>query len=136
MPVVQFLSHFKNPLVLILIFAASVSLFTNDYTTFSIIITIILLSTVLDFYQEYTAEKAAAELRKKVAVTTWVIHDNKKQEMLPTQLVPGDIVVLSGGDIVPADSRVLIAKDFFVEQSSLTGESFPVEKDQPSDCII
>ena len=68
LPVVQFLSHFKNPLVLILIFAASVSLFTNDYATFSIIITIILLGTVLDFYQEYTAEKAAAELRKKVAV--------------------------------------------------------------------
>ena len=87
-----------------------------------------LISVVLDAYQETKAEKSAEMLKKRVVTTATVLRDGAKKEIPLSSLVPGDIIHLSAGDIVPADSRVISQKDLYVDQSGLTGESFPVEK--------
>ncbi|MGA2768525.1 MAG: magnesium-translocating P-type ATPase [Candidatus Bathyarchaeia archaeon] len=125
--VVKFLSGFKNPLVLILLFAAVISAIT-ELESAVIIVAIIMISVVLMFFQESKAEKAAESLKEKVATTATVLRDNAVEEIKLSDVVPGDIVNLSAGDIIPADARLLSAKDFFVDQSALTGESFPIEK--------
>lgn len=94
----------------------------------TIILVIVIFSVVLDFYQESKAEKAAEMLRQRVAITTTVLRNKVKKEVRLVEIVPGEIIFLSAGDIVPADARVISAKDLFVNQSALTGESFPVEK--------
>ncbi|MDD5190528.1 MAG: HAD-IC family P-type ATPase, partial [Dehalococcoidales bacterium] len=81
-----------------------------------------------DFTQEFRAEKAAEALKERVATVATTLRDGAKQDIPVSELVPGDIISLSAGDIAPADARILSARDFFVDQSSLTGESFPVEK--------
>jgi len=86
------------------------------------------LGIVLDFVNSYKSEKTAQALKEKVKITATVIRDRKKQEIKLSDIVPGDIVLLSPGDLVPADGEVLEARDFFINESSLTGESFPVEK--------
>ncbi len=126
--IIEFLSRFMNPLVLILIGAAIISSLLGEHINSSIIFLIVLISVALDFFQEHRAEEAADELRKKVATTTAVIRDNIKREIGVVELVPGDVISLSAGDIVPADARVISARDFFIDQSTLTGESFPAEK--------
>jgi len=126
--VIDFLSHFKSPITIILIIAAILSAFLGDARNTVIIFVIVLVSVILDFTQEYRAEKAAEALKKRVATTATTIRDNAKQEVEVSLLVPGDLIFLSVGDIIPADARVMTAKDFFVDQSALTGESFPVEK--------
>ena len=126
--IVEFLLHFRSPVTLILIVSAIVSGFLGDPRDAGIIIIIVLVSVILDFTQEYRAGKAAEALRKRVATTATVSRDGNKQDIEIPQLVPGDVIQLSAGDIVPADARVINAKDFFIDQSALTGESFPVEK--------
>lgn len=126
--IVSFLLHFKSPLILILLFAAALAAYTGDVADFTIIIVIVLISVSIDHYQESKAENAAELLKEKVATTASVMRDNTKQELKLSQLVPGDIVYLSAGDIAPADARLISAKDLFINQSALTGESFPVEK--------
>jgi len=126
--IVEFLLHFRNPLVIILLLAGLISSFLGEITDTAIIFSIVLISVVLDFYQESKAEKAAEMLREKVTTTATVLRDGAKQEVNLSEVVPGDMVFLSAGDIVPADARVINAKDLFVDQSALTGESFPVEK--------
>jgi Mg2+-importing ATPase len=93
-----------------------------------IVLTIIFVSVTLDYYQESKAEKAAQLLKQKVTTTATVLRDKVKQEIKFPEIVPGDIVYVSAGDIAPADARVISAKDLFLNQSALTGESFPVEK--------
>ncbi len=129
---VRFLLNFKNPLILILLFAGVISGLLGQLENFVIILVIVFMSVVLSFLQESRAEKAAEELKERVATTATVIRDGVKKEIKLKEIVPGDIVVLSAGDIAPADARVMTAKDFFVDQSALTGESFPVEKTVPS----
>ena len=124
----QYLSRFKNPLVLILLVASAISAFTGEVTNFLIISCIVLLSVTLDFVQEYRANAAAEKLRQSVAARAIVLRDGKPLEIMISQVVPGDVVVLSAGDLIPADGRVLEARDFFVKQALLTGESYPVEK--------
>jgi len=124
----EFASHFKSPLVIILIVAAIVSGVLGQLTDAIIILSIVIISVVLDFTQEYRAGKAAEALRKRVATTATVLRDGTKQDIEVAELVPGDVVALTAGDVVPADARVIGSKDFFVDQSALTGESFPVEK--------
>lgn len=124
----QFLAKFRNPLVIILIVASSVSAFTGDATSFFIISSIVIMSVTLDFVQEYRAGQAAERLRQSVAVRGNVLRDGKHLEITPMEMVPGDLVLLAAGDLVPCDGRVLDAKDFFVNQALLTGEPFPVEK--------
>ncbi len=125
---VQFLSHFLNPLVIILLLASGVSALTGDVTSFLIISVIVLMSVTLDFVQEYRGGRAAERLRQSVAVHVSVVRNAKSQDIRVDQVVPGDVAVLSAGDLVPADGRVLEARDFFVNQALLTGEPYPVEK--------
>lgn len=124
----EFLLHFKSPLVIILLIAAAITGLLDQVANTVIILTIILASVILDYYQESKAEKAAQLLKQKVTTTATVIRDNVKQEIKLPEIVPGDLIYLSAGDIIPADSRIITAKDLFVNQSALTGESFPVEK--------
>ncbi|MCC6042941.1 MAG: magnesium-translocating P-type ATPase [Candidatus Verstraetearchaeota archaeon] len=126
--VVEFLSHFKSPLVVILIVAGLISGLLGEVKDSIIVLVIVMFSVSLDFYQEHKAERAAEMLKQRVATTATVLRDGIKREVRIAELVPGDIIYLSAGDIVPADCRVIMAKDLFVDQSALTGESFPVEK--------
>ncbi len=124
----QFVSHFRNPLVIILIIAAAISSILGEAVQATIIFVIVSGSVVLDFFQEYRAGKAAEELKKRVATHATALRDADKQEIDISGLVPGDVIALSAGDVVPADCRILMCKDFYVDQSALTGESFPAEK--------
>lgn len=126
--IVSFLLHFKSPLIIILLIAASIAGALGDLSDFTIIFIIVIISVSIDHYQESKAENAAELLKEKVSTTATVLRDDTKMEIILSQVVPGDIISLSAGDIAPADARIIVAKDFFINQSSLTGESFPVEK--------
>jgi P-type Mg2+ transporter len=126
--ILQFLARFKNPLVILLLVASAISAFTGEMTNFVIITVMVLLSVTLDFVQEHRAGKAAESLRQSVSVRARVIRDGKAIDMPVAEVVPGDIAMLSAGDMVPADGLVLEAQDLFVKQALLTGESYPVEK--------
>jgi Mg2+-importing ATPase len=126
--IVEFLSHFSNPLVMLLVVAATISGLLGEPVNAAIIFVIVLVSVILDFVQQYRANKAAEELKKRVATTAAVFRDRVQKDIGVGEIVPGDIVALSAGDIIPADARVITARDFFVDQSALTGESFPAEK--------
>ncbi|MCL2134683.1 MAG: magnesium-translocating P-type ATPase [Candidatus Bathyarchaeota archaeon] len=125
---VDFLLHFKSPLVIILMVAGLISGFLGEISNVVIIFTIVVISVILDFYQEHKAENAAEMLKEAVTTTATVIRGGVKQEIKLYDVVPGDVIYLSAGDITPADARVVSAKDLFINQSTLTGESFPVEK--------
>ena len=118
---VSFLLHFKSPLIIILLIAASIAGALGDLTNFIIIFIIVIISVSIDHYQESKAENAAEMLKEKVSTTATVLRDNTKMEIKLSQIVPGDIISLSAGDIAPADARIIAAKDFFINQSSLTG---------------
>ena len=118
----------ESPLVLILIFAAAVSLGLSQWIDAAIILAIVIGSTLLGFYQEYRASAAVEELKKRLALTCRVVRDGVEGTVRADALVPGDVVVLSAGNLVPADGRILEARDFLVSEASMTGESFPVEK--------
>lgn len=126
--VLQFLAHFRNPLVVILLVASGISALSGDVTGAIIIGLIVVMSVTLDFVQAYRAGRAAAHLALQVAVTATVLRDGKLCERPVAELVPGDVVMLSAGNLIPADARLLEANDFFVNQAQLTGEPFPVEK--------
>jgi Mg2+-importing ATPase len=125
---VQFLRRFRNPLVLILIAASIVSALTGEIASFAIIIVMVLMSVVLDFVQEYHAGQAARRLRQSVQLHATALRDGIVREVPVTHVVPGDIVLLAAGSLVPADGLLLEARDLFVNQALLTGESFPVAK--------
>ena len=124
----DFLKLFLNPLVLILLIAAVSSAVLGDAPSAAIIIVIVLLSNVLDFTQTHRSQRAVAELQARVAPTATVLRDGKWQEVRRTDIVPGDVIRLSAGDLVAADARLLEARDLYVQQGALTGESLPVEK--------
>jgi len=126
--VIQFLTRFKNPLVIILLAASTVAALTGDATSSVIIGIVVFFSVTLDFTQEYRAGQAAEALRQSVLVRVAVLRDDAVSEIPIVKIVPGDVVQLAAGDLVPADGRVLDAKDFFVKQALLTGEPYPVEK--------
>ncbi|WP_224364449.1 magnesium-translocating P-type ATPase [Hyalangium versicolor] len=127
-PILDFLRRFRDPLVLVLLVACIVSALTGDLTSASIIATVLLLSVTLDFLQEHRAGDAAERLRRSVAPRARVLRDGKEQDVPSATLVPGDIVLLEAGSLVPADARLLVAKDLYVNQALLTGEPYPVEK--------
>jgi len=124
----QYLSHFKNPLVLILLAASTLSALMGEVEGAWIIWAIVLMSVTLDFIQEFRAQNAANLLKKQVAVRATVLRNGAPQEIRLEKIVPGDVVLLNAGALIPADCRVVEAKDFFVNQALLTGETFPVEK--------
>ena len=125
---VQFVARFRNPLVIILLVASAIAALTGDLTSFIIINLVVLLSVTIDFVQEFRAGRAAESLRESVAVRVTALRDGTPHEIPVTAVVPGDVVRLAAGDLVPADGRVLEARDFFVKQALLTGEAYPVEK--------
>lgn len=127
-PLLAFLSRFKNPLVIILIIAASLSLFFGDKASFFIIIVIVLLSVGLDFLNTYRSQKAAEELKDRVRVKVRVIRAGIEHSVPASELVPGDIVLLTAGKVIPADGLVIDGKDLFTNEAALTGESFPQGK--------
>jgi Mg2+-importing ATPase len=122
------LSQFKSPLVLILIFAAIVSGVVGEWVDATIVLAIVLGSSILGFLQEYTASNAVEKLRSQVTIRSNVLRGGQSQTLPSEQVVPGDVVLLSAGSLIPADGIVLEANDFFVNQAVLTGETFPVEK--------
>ena len=124
----DFLLRFKNPLILILIIAAIISAFFGDWTSSVIIIVIVVISVTLDFANTYKSEKAAEALKNKVKVNVNVIRGKSLKSVPLSQIVPGDLVTLTAGNLIPADGEVVQARDFFLNESSLTGESFPLEK--------
>ena len=117
-----------NPLVLLLIVLASVSFVTGDVRAGTMMSLMVALGAGLKCVQEARADNAAAKLKAMISVMATVIRGGQPREVLMAQLVPGDVVALAAGDMIPADVRLIAAKDLFVNQSSLTGESFPVEK--------
>ena len=122
------LHAFMNPLVLILVIAATASAFLGDKVDAGIIGVIVLLSAAIDLSQTYRSQRAIEKLRAQVAPTATVLRDGEWKEIRRRDVVPGDIVRLSAGDLVPADARLLIARDLYVLQAALTGESLPAEK--------
>ncbi|MFO0995286.1 MAG: magnesium-translocating P-type ATPase [Alphaproteobacteria bacterium] len=124
----RFIGRFRNPLVLVLLVAASIAAATGDVTSFLIIATIVVLSIVLDTVQEHRAERAAERLRASVALNEQVLRGGRPVTIPASEIVPGDVVLLAAGDLVPADGRLIEARDFFVNEALLTGESYPVEK--------
>ncbi|MGA2204555.1 MAG: magnesium-translocating P-type ATPase [Terriglobales bacterium] len=125
----DFLHVFMNPLVLILVIAATASAFLGDKVDAGIIGVIVLLSAAIDFGQTYRSQRAVEKLRAQVAPTATVLRDGEWKEIRRRDLVPGDIVRLSAGDLVPADARLLLARDLYVLQAALTGESLPADKE-------
>jgi Mg2+-importing ATPase len=123
-----FLNQFKNPLVLILLFATIISAITKDWVDSLIILAIVLGSALLTFVQEYNASTAVEKLRAQVHITATVLRDGSPKTIPSEEVVPGDVVQLSAGSLIPADAILLEALDFYVNQAVLTGETFPVEK--------
>jgi P-type Mg2+ transporter len=124
----RLLSNIKNPLVLLLIALGVLSYLTGDQRATVVIFVMVILGVVLRFFQEMRADHAAEKLRAMVSNTATLVRGGKEAEVSLKLLVPGDIVRLAAGDMVPADVRVLSAKDLFLNQMALTGEALPLEK--------
>lgn len=122
------LAQFNNPLLLILVAAASVSAFVREWVDAGIIITVIFGSAILSFLQEFSATRAMEKLRQRIQVRASVIRDGKTVTVPSEEIVPGDVVLLSAGTLIPADAVILESRDCFVNQAVLTGETYPAEK--------
>lgn len=125
---VEFVRLFANPLVVILLSASAVAAWLGEDVDAGIIVTIVLLSVGVGFWQSYRSQQAADRLRSSVAPTATVCRDGKWRELPIREVVPADAIQLSAGDLVPADARLVDARDLSVQQSMLTGESLPADK--------
>lgn len=132
----EFIRLAANPVVLILLVAAFASAFLGRAVDAAIIGGMVLLSAALNFWQSFRSEKAASRLSARVAPTATVRRDGDWKEIPRRELVPGDVVRLSAGDLVPADARLIEARDVHVLQAALTGESLPVEKTPATDALV
>ncbi len=128
LPLKIFLRQFKSLLIWILVAAVLVSAFIGDYVESIVILIIILANAVIGFVQEYKAERAIAALKKLSGPKAVVLRDNKKMSITADQLVPGDIIFLEAGDKIPADARLIKTINLEAQESTLTGESVPVQK--------
>jgi P-type Mg2+ transporter len=122
------LTQFKSPLILILIFAGALSFFLGDSINAAIILTIILISSLLGFWQERGAANAVQKLLAIVQTKASVFRDGNAKEIPVEKIVPGDVISLNAGDLIPGDAIIIDSKDLFVNEASLTGETFPAEK--------
>lgn len=122
------ISQFKSPIILILLVATVLSLFLHNFVDAYIILTIVIISGLLGFWQEHSASSAIEKLLAIVQIKAAILRDGKEQEIPVEDIVPGDVVILNAGDIVPGDCLLLESKDLFVDEAMLTGETFPVEK--------
>ena len=125
---VRLLKIIRNPLVVLLAALSAISFATGDARAGTVMAAMVVLSAALRFIQEARADSAAAELKAMIHVTATVMRDGAEKEVPLRDLVPGDIIKLSAGDMIPGDVRLFASKDLFVSQGSLTGESLPVEK--------
>jgi len=125
---IRLLATAKNPLVLLLSALGVISFLTGDVRATVVIFVMVVLGVVLRFTQESRADNAAEKLKAMVGSTATVVRDGTAGEISLHKLVPGDVIHLSAGDMVPADVRLIYAKDLFLNQSALTGEALPVEK--------
>lgn len=123
-----FINQFKNPFILLLLFASVISYLLGDKFESLIIISIVVLGGVVDFFQERSAHQTIESLVSLVKVKATVIRNGQKKDIPIEEIVLGDLVILTAGDVVPADCVVIESKDLFVNESILTGESYPVEK--------
>ncbi|HNX01263.1 MAG TPA: magnesium-translocating P-type ATPase [Candidatus Cloacimonadota bacterium] len=121
-------SQFSSPIIIILICAAILSIFLHDTTDAIIILTIVMISGILGFWQEKGAANAVAHLLAMVRISAQVLRDGKPIDIPVEEVVPGDIVILDAGDIIPGDGLILDSQDLFIDESTLTGETFPLEK--------
>jgi Mg2+-importing ATPase len=122
------IAQYKSPIVLILIFAAAISLFLHDLIDASIILVIIAVSGLLGFWQEFRATDAVRRLVDLVQVKTTVLRDGHEMQVVAGDIVPGDVIIVSAGTNVPADCLLVEAKDLYVNEGALTGESYPADK--------
>lgn len=118
----------RNPLVLLLAALATISFATGDIRAGTVMCLMVVLGVLLKFIQESRADSAAARLKAMIKVTATVVREGQPRELTLKELVPGDVVKLSAGDMIPADLRIISSKDLFIIQASLTGESLPIEK--------
>jgi Mg2+-importing ATPase len=128
-----FLAQFKSPIILLLVFAASLSIYLGQATGAIIILLIILISGALGFWQERKAADSVSKLLAMVQIKAMVLRDGTEQEIPQEDVVPGDIILLRAGDIIPGDSRIMISRDLFVNEATLTGETYPAEK---MECVL
>lgn len=124
----RFLSLFASPLIVILLIASAISAATGGILSAAIIFTMIVLSVVVNFIQTARSERAAERLKQEFSLTALVLRDSAWQEIPRREVVPGDVIRLTAGDMVPADARIKKARDLHVQEAALTGESLPVEK--------
>ena len=117
----------RNPLVILLTVLSILSYATHDVPGGTLMLIMVVLGVTLRFVQETKANNAAAKLKAMIKVTATVVREGQQKEIPLRQLVPGDVVKLSAGDMIPGDVRLLVAKDLFIIQATLTGESLPVE---------
>ncbi|MEH1797931.1 MAG: magnesium-translocating P-type ATPase [Nostoc sp.] len=122
------LNQFKSPIILILIFAAVLSIFLKDAADAIIILTIVFISGLLGFWQEQGASNAVEKLLALVQVKATVLRDGQSQEIPNEEVVRGDIVLLNAGKNIPGDCLILESKDLSVDEAALTGETYPVDK--------
>src|SRR6266850_2517005 len=123
----------RNPLVILLTVLAVLSFATGDFRAGTVMVLMVALGLALRFVQETRADNAAAKLKAMISVTATVVRDGQPKEIPLRELVPGDVVKLACGDMIPGDVRLISAKDLFVIQATLTGESLPVEKSEAPD---
>jgi P-type Mg2+ transporter len=123
-----FISQFKSPIILILIFAAGLSFFLKDTSDATIILSIVLISSILGFWQEFRATATINKLLETIRIKVNVLRDNQDIEIPLEVIIPGDIIILNAGDILPADCLIIESEDLFVNESTLTGETYPSEK--------
>jgi len=122
------LAQFKSSIILLLLFATGISFYLNDHVDAVIILTIVLISGLLGFWQEKGAANAVAKLLAMVEIKVAILRDGLVTEIAADDLVVGDVIVLKAGDIIPADCLLLKTENLFVDEAALTGESYPAEK--------
>jgi len=122
------LAQFKSPIILILIFAAGLSFFLRNPIDATIIFVIVLVSGFLGFWQEKGAANAIEKLIAVVQLKATAIRDGESKEVPIEEIVPGDIILVKAGDAIPGDCLLIESKDLFVDEATLTGETYPVEK--------
>jgi Mg2+-importing ATPase len=123
-----FLSQFKSPLMLLLIGAVILSAFLGDTSDVFIILFIVVSTGLLSFFQERNAGKVVEKLQSMIALKSFVLRDGKQQEIVSSDIVPGDVLLLKAGDMIPADCLLIEANELHANEASLTGESYPVVK--------
>jgi Mg2+-importing ATPase len=127
-PLTLLIGQFKSPIIILLLFAAFLSIYLGDKADSLIILVIVFLSGALGFWQEYSAANAVEKLLEMVRVKAQVLRDGREEDVPFEEIVPGDVLVLNAGDGIPGDCLILESRDLFVDEAALTGETYPVEK--------